>query len=119
MDKKGWRRLRKKEDGIGKLVKVAVFGTTMGVASVITSLAFNLHWYDYDRLVKTPTNLDASMVTEPSSFIFEVRDTIYPVNEEIEQTEVQREAIRAQLDADEEEKQKKKERKKKKREGRY
>ena len=115
MDKKGWRRLRKKEDGIGKLVKVAVFGTTMGVASAITSLAFNLHWYDYDRLVKTPTNLDTSMVTEPSSFIFEVRDTIYPLNEEIEQTEVQREAIQAQMDANKE----KKERKKKKREGRY
>ena len=115
MDKKGWRRLRKKEDGIGKLVKVAVFGTTMGVASVITSLAFNLHWYDYDRLVKTPTNLDTSMVTEPSSFIFEVRDTIYPLNEEIEQTEVQREAIQAQMDANKE----KKERKKKKKEGKY
>ena len=115
MDKKGWRRLRKKEDGIGKLVKVAVFGTTMGVASAITSLAFNLHWYDFDRLVKSPTNLDASMVTEPSSFIFEVRDTIYPVNEEIEQTEVQREAIQAQMDANKE----KKERKKKKKEGKY
>ena len=115
MDKKGWRRLRKKEDGIGKLVKVAVFGTTMGVASAITSLAFNLHWYDYDRLVKTPTNLDTSMVTEPSSFIFEVRDTIYPLNEEIEQTEVQREAIQAQIDANKE----KKERKKKKKEGKY
>lgn len=115
MDKKGWRRLRKKEDGIGKLVKVAVFGTTMGVASAITSLAFNLHWYDYDRLVKTPTNLDTSMVTEPSSFIFEVRDTIYPLNEEIEQTEVQREAIQAQMDANKE----KKERKKKKKEGKY
>ena len=115
MDKKGWRRLRKKQDGIGKLVKVAVFGTTMGVASAITSLAFNLHWYDYDRLVKTPTNLDTSMVTEPSSFIFEVRDTIYPLNEEIEQTEVQREAIQAQIDANKE----KKERKKKKKEGKY
>lgn len=115
MDKKGWRRLRKKEDGIGKLVKVVVFGTTMAVASAATSLAFNLHWYDFDRMVKLPTNLDASMVTEPSSFIFEVRDTIYPVNEEIEQTEVQREAIQAQMDENRE----KKERKKKKKEGKY
>ena len=118
MDKKGWKELRRKENTVANAIGSVVFGTILLTGGAATTLLFNLHYYKKTRMVQAPNTADATMITEPSKLIFEIRDTLHPMNEEIEQAMVQKELIQAYMAAnEEEEKQRKKEKKNKKKGG--
>lgn len=106
MDKNQWKKIRKHKDACGKLAGLMVFSGIVGAATAASTLVFNMHYYEKKRVVQLPSKYDATFITEPCSLVFEIRDTIWPLNEAREAAQVQKELIEAKMAAKEERREK-------------
>ena len=112
MDKKQWKKIRKHKDAYGRIAALTVFSGIVGAATAASTVAFNLHFYEKNRVVQLPNEYDATFITEPCNPVFEIRDTVRPLNELREAAQVQKELIEAKM-ATKKERKKKKERREK------